>query len=90
MNINGSGTVCHGDRTRGMSTKTAQHSEVESSFDIDIDPNDENQIISSELELSISIDHLLENKKTPHSKRGKIQNTPNRNRYMKNGSLYKH
>ena len=75
----------------GMSTKTAQHSEVESSFDIDIDPNDENQIkLSSELEFkSYQSDHFAPRTRNTHIAREERYNTPNRNRYMKNGSLYK-
>ena len=75
----------------GLSTKTTRHDEVESSFDIDIDPDDENQIkLSNELEFkAYQSEHFAPRTRNTHIAREERYDTPNRNRYTKNGSLYR-
>lgn len=76
----------------GKSVKTTRHSEVESSFDIDIDPEDESLIMRDrELEFKKEKDEFFNvrqrnTKMAREDKDGSFN--PHRNRFTKNGSLY--
>ena len=74
----------------GKATKTARHTEVESNFDIDIDPEDENQIM-----LNADIDfkheqseHFKPRVRTVLRARASENDNPERNRVRYNKSLY--
>lgn len=76
----------------GLSVKTVRHNEVESNFDIDIDPENENQIkLDRELEFmkerEENFNTRQRNTKMMRDNKDGSYN-PNRNRFVKNGSLY--
>ena len=76
----------------GKSVKTVRHSEVESSFNIDIDPEDESLIMRDrELEFKKEKDEFfnVRQRNTKMSREDKDGSyNPHRNRFTKNGSLY--
>ena len=74
----------------GKATKTVRHSEVESNFDIDIDPDDENQIrLNSELEFRHEQDeHFKPRVREVLRARASENNNPQRMRNIYNKSLY--
>ena len=76
----------------GKSVKTVRHSEVESNFDIDIDPDDENQIkLDRELEfMKEREEHFNTRQRNTKMLREDKDGSFNqyRNRFTKNGSLY--
>lgn len=73
-----------------LATKTVRHSEVESNFDIDIDPNDENQIrLNTELEFRHEQDeHFKPRVREVLRARSSENDNPNRQRVKTNKSLY--
>ena len=74
----------------GLATKTARHNEVESSFDIDIDPDDENQIsLYQDLEFKHERDeHFKPRIREPLRARASENDNPQRMRNLYNKSLY--
>lgn len=78
--------------TEGLAVKTVRHTEVESSFDLDIDPNNENQIrLDRELEFMKEREEIFNTRQrsTKMLRDNKDASyNPYRNRFIKNGSLY--
>lgn len=74
----------------GLAAKTVRHAEVESNFDIDIDPNDENQImLNTELEFRHEQDeHFKPRVREVLRARASENDNINRKRYLSNKSLY--
>ena len=74
----------------GKATKTVRHTETESNFDIDIDPNDENQIsLNSNLEFKHEQDeHFKPRIREVLRARASENNNPQRMRNIHNKSLY--
>lgn len=74
----------------GKSTKTARHVETESNFDIDIDPNNENQIsLNADLEFKHEQDeHFKPRIREVLRARASENNNPQRMRNIYNKSLY--
>ena len=74
----------------GLAAKTVRHAEVESNFDIDIDPEDENQIrLNTDLEFKHEQDeHFKPRVRTVLRARASENDNPTRKRYLNNGSLY--
>lgn len=76
----------------GLAVKTVRHPEVESKFDIDIDPENENQIIlNQELQFAKEKEELFHTRvrNTRFDRNDKDASyNPYRNRFLKNGSLY--
>lgn len=91
-------SISHDDKlsweigTEGLPVKTVRHTEVESSFDIDIDPDNESQI-----KLNAELEFMKEHKEIFNTRQLNTQMMrenkhscldPYRNRFIKNGSLY--
>ena len=74
----------------GKATKTVRHAEVESNFDIDIDPEDENQImLNADLDFKHEQDeHFKPRVRTVLRARASENDNPERNRVKYNKSLY--
>ena len=74
----------------GLATKTARHTEVESNFDIDIDPDDENQImLYKDLEFKHEQDeHFKPRIREVLRARASENDNPQRMRNIYNKSLY--
>ena len=74
----------------GLATKTARHNEVECSFDIDIDPDDENQIsLYKDIDFKDERDeHFSPRIREPLRARASENNNPQRMRNIYNKSLY--
>lgn len=74
----------------GLPAKTVRHNEVESKFDIDIDPDDENQIrLNTELEFRHEQDeHFKPRVREVLRARASENDNPTRKRYLTGKSLY--